>query len=104
MVKNVFEVRKKCPFCKSKNFQVIFQKNFDSPDIIKFFRSHLNKNFPIKILKNEKYIVLECKRCSGIQSHNLGEPPEESPLIKCQLPYAETSFCLCFFRSMGIIV
>ena len=64
MVKNVFEVRKKCPFCKSKNFQVIFQKNFDSPDIIKFFRSHLNKNFPIKILKNEKYIVLECKRCS----------------------------------------
>lgn len=71
MVKNVFEIRKKCPFCNSKNFQVIFQKNFDSPDIVKFFKNHLNKNFPIKILKNEKYIILECKKCSGIFQRNI---------------------------------
>ena len=70
MVNNAFIVRKKCPFCESKNIIEIYKKKYSSNDIIDFLKNHLN-NFPLEILKNEKFIIMECEICKGIFQKNI---------------------------------
>ncbi len=70
MVNNAFIARKKCPFCESKNIIEIYKKKYSSNDIIDFLKDHLN-NFPLKILKNEKFIIMECEICKGIFQKNI---------------------------------
>ena len=59
MVKNVFEIRKKCPLCNSKKIKIIFSKNFDDIRTKNFFKTHLNNKFPFKILDYSKYNISE---------------------------------------------
>ena len=70
MVKNVFIYRTNCPFCKSKNINSIYSKKYFSKDTKTFFKRHLN-NFPIYILKNRDFIVMECADCTGIFQKNI---------------------------------
>ncbi len=65
MVKNALIKRYKCPFCNSLNFHQIYKKKFLSNDIKSFLKKHLN-NFPLHILKNKNFVVMECGKCSGI--------------------------------------
>ena len=68
MVKNAFIY--KCPFCKSKNINNIYSKKYLSKDIKTFLKQHLN-NFPIYILRNKDFIVMECADCTGIFQKNI---------------------------------
>ncbi len=70
MVRNVFYIRKNCPFCNSRNINIIYEKNYQSEDIQIFLKKHLN-NFPLDILKNKKFTVMECKICTGIFQKNI---------------------------------
>ena len=70
MVKNAFIYRTNCPFCKSKNINTIYTKKYFSEEIKIFLKKHLN-NFPIYILKNKDFIVMECADCSGIFQKNI---------------------------------
>ncbi len=70
MVKSAFIVRKKCPFCESNKIIEIYKKDYYSEDIINFLKSHLN-NFPLEILKNKEFIIMECKTCKGIFQKNI---------------------------------
>jgi SAM-dependent methyltransferase len=63
MVKNVLEIRKKCPLCNSKKIKIIFSKNFDDIRTKNFFKTHLNNKFPFKILDYSKYNISECQQC-----------------------------------------
>ena len=65
MVKNALIKRNKCPFCNSTSFNEIYKKYFLSDDIKIFLNKHLN-NFPLNILKNKNFVVMECRNCSGI--------------------------------------
>ncbi len=70
MVKNAFIYRANCPFCKSKNINTIYSKKYLSKDIKTFLKQHLN-NFPINILRNKDFIVMECADCTGIFQKNI---------------------------------
>lgn len=71
MVNNAFLERASCPFCEHKKSKLIFKKSLDSNEAKIFFSKHLNKNFPFKILKKKKFLVLECENCSGIYQKNV---------------------------------
>jgi len=71
MVKNVFEIRKKCPLCNSKKIKIIFSKNFDDIRTKNFFKTHLNNKFPFKILDYSKYNISECQQCKLLFQNNI---------------------------------
>lgn len=72
MVKNIFfNSRKFCPLCKSKKVKIIFSKKFDQIKTKEFFKSHLNKKFPMKILNNRYYEISECEKCYFIFQKNI---------------------------------
>lgn len=66
-----FIKRNICPICGSKNYIKIFERDYFEKDIIKFIKKHFSKSFPLKILKDEKYIINECLNCSGLFQENI---------------------------------
>jgi len=71
MVKNVLEIRKKCPLCNSKDIKKIFTKKFNQIKTKQFFKTHLNNKFPMRILNNKNYEICECQNCKLLFQKNI---------------------------------
>jgi 2-polyprenyl-3-methyl-5-hydroxy-6-metoxy-1,4-benzoquinol methylase len=66
-----FLKRSTCPICKGKDFNKIFEKSFEDKDTVRFIKTHFSKSFPIKILKDKKFIINECFTCTGLFQENI---------------------------------
>ena len=71
MVNKYFIKRNKCPLCNSKNISSIFNENHKKIETHKFFKSHLNKKFPFKILEYVNFSIDKCSRCNLIFQKNI---------------------------------
>ena len=66
-----FLKRSTCPICKGKDFNKIFERSFEDKDTVQFIKTHFSKNFPMKILKDKKFIINECFTCTGLFQENI---------------------------------
>ncbi len=72
MVKKIFfDSRTICPLCHSSKVKIIFSKKYEDIKTREFFKSHLNKKFPMKILNNKFYEISECEKCNFIFQKNI---------------------------------
>jgi len=58
--------RSKCPFCSSIKLNSLFKVKFEEKKIKNFLVNYYKNRFPIKLVSNKYYDLINCNNCSGI--------------------------------------
>ena len=63
--------RKFCPFCNYNFCKDLYSKSYNSIELKKFLVNYYKNNGFIKYIKNNLYIISECRNCKGLFQKNI---------------------------------
>ena len=58
-----FLIRDECPVCSSTRSNILIDKSYRDKAILSFLNSYYKNRIKYEVIKDSRYVILECKNC-----------------------------------------